>query len=470
MPPFLALLLWIVLLVGLLWFDPAKESGTSLALWIPLTWMFIIGSRLPSQWLGTGSNLAASQALEEGNPLDRAIFFALIFTAFGILLLRSFKWGNFFKNNVALILLVSFALVSILWSDFPFVSFKRWFRDLGNYFVILVILSDPRPAEAVRMVFRRLWYFLIPLSIVLNKYFPSMSRSFDEWTGAGFFVGVTTSKNMLGVLCLVSGIFFFWDTVTRWSDRKERRTKRIIIVNVVFLAMMLWLLNIANSATSSVCLVIGCLVILATHNAWARRHPGYLKVLIPSAFCFYLILAFGFDLNGAMAGQVGRNPTLTDRTLIWNTVLSLHTNPVFGTGYESFWLGPRLEEFYERSSLVGLNEAHNGYLEIYLNLGLIGVSLLGLYLIASYRAIWRKLRLSPSLASLGLALWTITLFYNMTESAFLKGQLMWVSFLVVAIAAPECAKDRVLITPTPERVGTLAPAFKSRLETARQRR
>ena len=98
------------------------------------------------------------------------------------------------------------------------------------------------------------------------------------------YVGATTGKNMLGVLCLVCGLFFFWDTVTRWSDRKEPRTRRIILVNVAFIAMTLWLLNISNSATSRVCLVLGCLVIAAAHSKMFRRHPAILKVLIPSEF------------------------------------------------------------------------------------------------------------------------------------------------------------------------------------------
>ena len=51
---------------------------------------------------------------------------------------------------------------------------------------------------------------------------------------------------MLGVLCLISGLFFFWDTVTRWPERKERRTKRIILVNVAFIAMTLWLLHLVQ--------------------------------------------------------------------------------------------------------------------------------------------------------------------------------------------------------------------------------
>jgi len=82
-----------------------------------------------------------------------------------------------------------FALLSILWSDFPFVSFKRWFRDLGNYLVILVVVSDPNPLEAARTLLRRFCYLLIPLSILLIKYFPYLARQYEVWTGNAQFVG-----------------------------------------------------------------------------------------------------------------------------------------------------------------------------------------------------------------------------------------------------------------------------------------
>jgi exopolysaccharide production protein ExoQ len=439
MPPFLALLLWFVLLLGLLRFDPAKDSRISLALWVPLIWMFIVGSRLPSQWFGGQAGVAA-QAFEEGNPLDRIVFTLLIVLAFGILTSRSFNWTNFFTRNQVLMGFLSLALVSVFWSDFPLICFKRWFRDLGNYLVIVVVLSDPRPLEAVCTLLRRLCYLLIPLSILLIKYYPEMAKQYDGWTGASSFAGATTSKNMLGAACLISGIFFFWDTITRWPDRKERRTKRIIIVNVVFIAMTLWLLNLANSATSRVCLVIGCSIILAAHSRFGKRHPSFLKMLIPASFCLYLILAFGFDMNGELASQVGRDPTLTDRTLIWKTVLSLHTNTLVGTGYESFWLGPRLEKMWQ--VVGGVNESHNGYLEVYLNLGLIGVVFIVLLLIVGYRNIYRRPTPFSSMASLNLAVWTIMLFYNMTEAAF-RGGLLWVTLLLVVITVSERATDDV---------------------------
>ena len=432
MPPIVALLLWFILLLALLRFDPAKASGTSFALWVPLIWMFIVGSRLPSQWLGTRIGVAA-EVMEEGNPLDRTVFLVLILMAVAVLLARSFNWGGFLARNLALFLFLAFALVSVLWSDFPFVAFKRWFRDLGNYLMILVVLSDPQPFEGIRTLLRRFCYLLIPLSILLDKYFPVLARQYGAYSGTVEFIGAATSKNMLGGVCLISGLFFFWDTVSRWAKRKESREKRIILLNILFLAMTLRLLKLSSSATSGVCLLIGALIVAAVYSGWGRRHLTLIKVLIPATLCLYAVLAFGLDLNGQLAGQLGRDPTLTDRTVIWQTVLNEHTNPLVGTGYESFWLGPRLQRIWQ--VVGGINEAHNGYLDIYLNLGAIGVLLLVGFLISGYRTICKKFATSYDLAALTLAIWTVTLFYNVTEAAF-KGGLLWIALLLGVSVVP----------------------------------
>lgn len=434
MPPTLALALWFILLVALWRFDPAKDKQSSWALWLPLIWMAIKGSRLPSQWLGVGGAGSAAAAYQEGNLFDRAILLVLILLAARVLFSLSFPWGNFAARNVALTLLLTYALMSVVWSDFPFVSFKRWVRDLGNYLMILVVLTDPRPLEAVRTVLRRLCYLLVPLSVVLIKYYPDMGKSYDGWSGVAFFQGVTTSKNMLGVLCLVSGLFFFWDTLMRWADRKDRQTKRIIQVNVAFMAMTLWLLHLADSATSTLCLALGCLVVAAAHSNLFRRHPARLKVLIPVFLGLYLILEMGFGVNNVVARAVGRDPTLTGRTEIWNILLGLKTNPIVGTGYESFWLGDRLDLVWMESG-VRVNQAHNGYLEVYLNLGLVGLFLLGGFLIASYKNICKRFSGARGLGSFELALWTVMPFYNVTEAAF-KSHLLWVTFLLAAISVP----------------------------------
>jgi exopolysaccharide production protein ExoQ len=451
MPPPIALFLWFVLLLALLCFDPAKIRETSGALWVPVTWMFFAGSRLPSQWFGAITGQSWVVSLEDGNPLDRTINLVLMGLAIAVLVSRSFAWGSFFKRNFVLMLFIIFALLSVFWSDFPLVAFKRWFRDLGNYIMVLVVLSDPRPLDAVRTVLRRLAYLFIPLSILVDKYFPNISKMYDLWTGLGQYVGVTTGKNLLGLVALLGGVFFFWDTVVLWSNKREPRTKRIILVNVAFLAMSCWLLITANSATCKVCMLIGCLVVIAVQSKWGMRHPGFLKVLIPGTFCLYLVLTFAFGMSGDMAAAVGKDPTLTDRTKIWAFVLGMHTNPLIGTGYESFWMGPRLQWIWDNAGLGPLNEAHNGYIEVYLNLGLIGLFLIATIVIDSYRKICKQLAPFSSLASLSMALWTIMLFYCVAEAGFRSG-LMWLAFLFVAISVKH--RTQVPVTVWPENAGS----------------
>ena len=434
MSPSLALLVWFVLLVALLRFDGKLQPTASPTLWLPTIWIFIAASRLPSQWLEGGVGYGAD-TLDEGNALDRVVYLMMIFVAVVVLARRSFEWGRFFASNRLLTLFLVYCVVSIAWSEFPFVAFKRWFRDLGVYLALLVALSDPRTTDGATIVLRRVMILAIPLSIVFNKYFEHLSRQFDQWTGQGYFMGVTTSKNMLGVLCLVGALYFFWDTLSRWHAREDPRVKSIIRIDIALFAMCVLLLADANSATSTLCLSIGCLVVAVAHLDVVRKRPRLLTVPIPILMATYGLLQFVFDVNlvAIVAEAVGRSPDLTGRTDIWNAVLSTNTNPIVGTGYESFWLGPRRDYVWQLAGNV--NHSHNGYLETYLNLGFVGLGLILSFLFASYAAICRAFRESPREQSLALALWTILIYYNVTEAA-LRGQFLWLIFVLFALVVP----------------------------------
>lgn len=467
MPSSIALCAWLVVFLGLLLFDPARDRKTSLALWIPVIWMFILGSRNPGQWFD-GQLGVSAQGMEEGNPMDRVIFTSLILLSLAILFSRSFNWKGFFARNKALILFLLFALISMCWSDFPAVTLKRWFRDMGSYLAVLLVLSDPRPMQAVRTVLRRLSICLLPLSILLIKYYPQLGREYDEWSGVGYFVGAATSKNMLGLLCLVCGLYLVWDVATQWHLRRSRKIKQVIAMDVLLLSMTVWLLYMAQSTTSDVCLALGSMIILFGHSGLLRRRPGLLKAVIPIVFCLYLVLDFGLGMNGSMAAAVGKDPTLTDRTKIWGFLLSMHTNPLIGTGYQSFWLGSRLDWFWTTTGLGHLNEAHNGYLETYLELGLIGVTLLISFLVSSYRSICRTYKVSPGFGILGLSMWLAFVFYNMSEAASESG-LLFSAFLLAAITVPEqmrrLAPKAVAVRAT--KSAELKPAFSPATSRAR---
>jgi O-antigen ligase len=134
--------------------------------------------------------------------------------------------------------------------------------------------------------------------------------------------------------------------------------------------------------------------------------------------------------------MMGRDPTLTGRTEIWHLVLGLADNPLFGTGFESFWLGKRLDKVWD-IYYFHLNEAHNGYIEVYLNLGWLGIAALALVMVTAYRDIVNSFRYNPDAARLRLTFLITAAAYSLTEAGFRMMNPVWISFLLAAIAVPE---------------------------------
>jgi exopolysaccharide production protein ExoQ len=142
---------------------------------------------------------------------------------------------------------------------------------------------------------------------------------------------------------------------------------------------------------------------------------------------------FAVFLAPDLLSVVGRDPTLTGRTQIWTVVLDMPVNRAIGTGFESFWLGERMQRIWNLWWWHP-NEAHNGYIEVLLNLGWIGICLLALVLLKGYRSVISALRRHRSIASLELAYLLAAVIYSFTEAGFRMLGLIWI-FLLLAITA-----------------------------------
>ncbi len=79
MPPFLALFLTVTFAVFLFWRDSRQTVAMSTALWIPLVWVLITGSRFVSEWFDPNACFnATAMTVQEGSPVDRVVFLLLI--------------------------------------------------------------------------------------------------------------------------------------------------------------------------------------------------------------------------------------------------------------------------------------------------------------------------------------------------------------------------------------------------------
>ena len=147
---------------------------------------------------------------------------------------------------------------------------------------------------------------------------------------------------------------------------------------------------------------------------------------------FFYFMDYLFNLKEIILVLLGRNITLTDRDVLWKVLLGMHTNPWIGTGFESFWLGNRLEYISDIMSWIP-NEAHNGYLEIYLNLGIIGLILLTPIILFGNKIIINKFEDNVKFKILGMVFLVVLLFYNVTEAAFKGANIIWNIFLFMII-------------------------------------
>lgn len=435
MPPAIATVICVLLILGLFWLDRDQKVRTSLALWIPVIWVSIACSRSPGQWLQMNPVPSPDQVLE-GSPLDRLTYMLLLAAGLIVLVARGQRVGKFLRANAVVLLFFLYCAVSFLWSDYPDVAFKRWTKALGDLVMVLIVLTDCEPTAALKRFLARATFVLIPLSILFIKYYPSLGRGYGIWQGEVGYQGVTTNKNTLGVICLLFGLGSVWRFFSTYRDREcTGRTRRLIAYGVI-LSMVLWLFWIANSMTSLGSFLMASTLFLAANSRAVIRRPAVVHVLIVAMLAASVSILF-LGVSPSVLATMGRNPTLTDRTEVWGVLLTLVQNPVLGTGFESFWLGPRLEKLW---SIYWWhpNEAHNGYLEIFLNLGWMGVAWLAVIIATGYRAVFRVWRSNASTGSLLLAFFFMGLVYNFTEAAFFKMLApAWIFFLFAITSVPE---------------------------------
>lgn len=436
MPPAIATLAYCFGIWGLFSLSREGKSPTSPALWIPIACLLINGSRPLSSWLQAQTATSPDQLLE-GSPFDRTIYLGLIAAGVYVLVKRQVIVSRLLSANVVLFPFIFYCAVSICWSDYPGVAFKRWIRLLGDFTTVLVILTDRNPQQALKQVLTRVGYILIPVSILLIKYYPDLARSYDPWTGRQFVSGVSTDKNMLGMTCLIYGLGLLWQFIVAYQEKKGRERTRRLIAHGAALGMLFWLFSSADSMTSLSCFFMGSFLIVVTSFVKMARKPAIIHLLSAAIVGTAIGVLFLHVGEGAALQQMGRNPTLTGRTEIWEGLLHFAGNPLLGTGFDSFWLGDRLTKIWAGGPLLyGINEAHDGYLETYLNLGWIGVTLLGVLIVVGYRKIIAVLRQDPEMGRLRLGLFVAAIVYNFTEAGFRTTCTVWIAFLIAITAVP----------------------------------
>jgi O-antigen ligase len=244
---------------------------------------------------------------------------------------------------------------------------------------------------------------------------------------------VADHKNSLGQLCFVFCLVLIWDLMeTRKGDTKSA-IKPEPWTRLVNVGIGLYLLIISSSATSLLCFLFGIVLLVVGKRLAAVKNAHLIFTLGVLAIVTVLALQQTFDLSSKVSEAFGRGAGMSGRSEIWQAALEKHTDYFLGAGFRGFWESSAGKEVFEQLGTGELITVHNGYIETYLNGGVVGLFFLGVFIFSTGLIATTKLVQKEPIGRLAVVFWPLILIYNLTETQFMMAGPVWYAMLLTTI-------------------------------------
>lgn len=362
----------------------------------------------------------------EGNPVREIVWLGIYGVVFLLILGRWRQFTNAAMRDKLLVLLVVIAFLSVLWSAAPEITVRRIVALAGTTMIGMYFASRYDVRELLGLLAWAIGIAAV-LSLVFSLALPSygIDPGSDDGSWRGIYPG---GKNALGRnMALGALVFLLWAI----SARSYRWAAW------VGLGLSLALLLLANSVTSLVTFLLVLVLLLPYASlrwSYTLAVPTFMLATLAS-----IIAIMWFQVNaGTLLQVLGRDTTLTNRTELWPAVLEMIARrPWLGYGYGAFWLGWAGEsaQIWHWSQDVDPVHAHNGFLDLWLHLGLVGLTTFLVGFLLTIRRAARWVRLTSTADGLfPLAFLTFLIPYNLSESAILaNNNVLWILYVAIAI-------------------------------------
>ena len=261
------------------------------------------------------------------------------------------------------LVIIALCFLSVGWSGYPYNSLRRSVT-LAVCVLYGAYLLDRLGLYGMVCLYTRTAISLALLSIALYVAVPSLGHdSAEGYEGA--LRGAFAAKNTGGMAMLLAIASLLY--LGSLPGAKRARTIAGLLVAVVTLVM-------TKSATSS---LIGAIIIGLGSRLWLRT--PHARLLHNAAIAAVLLVAVFTVLfwPEAVLPAIGRDSSLTGRVPLWQESLKLIAQrPLLGYGYSGFWNADSRDVQY-LWQVIGWTapNAHDGYLDILLQIGVIGLVL-----------------------------------------------------------------------------------------------
>jgi O-antigen ligase len=385
---------------GILWFQASQ--GNSLA--------------------GTGFNsIAAAKGGGEVAVLVTVFFCVLLLLMTRVKSILEMCWSN--RVFLALAL---YALASCAWSQFPRRSLQFGIYIVLNLLFVFYLHSRFRPGALMR-VFALIGWIVVLGSIVFAVALPKYGVDHRAST-SGAWQGVFVYKNTCSIMATFLLSVAFYMPVRSLRDK---------LLRIAYGLMTVFLVIKTQARTGWIVLAVLLAYVAVMKLIGSFKPDNRTAVVVMLATVFMIFVVGGALYYSQILSALGKDSTLTGRTDIWKlVVVSAMKSPLLGYGYRAFWSGLQGESAYitlmEQWTVPG---AHNGFLETWLDLGLVGLGMVLITMVVAFRdgAICLRRGATP-LVTWYVSILVMTVVTNAAEMTLMfPNYLTWIMYVLACV-------------------------------------
>ncbi|WP_395020429.1 O-antigen ligase family protein [Dongia sp.] len=364
------------------------------------------------------------------NPLNTGLYLVVLVGVGLLLWMRRREVIPLLASSKLIWIFMAWATASIVWSLDANLAVRRLILFYAPLLVALYAAARFDPSTTIKLS-GWAYFWTIFVSAAVAILLPNIGVMKDSWEAlkwanlaegeklGGDWSGILGHKNVLGFATLANTQVFAW----RWYvERDKRWLFGPIILFGIFVAYK------SHSATSALLIALTLGTYFFVHVLRkARRLRGliFFAMFVVAA----AVLVAALMLPDQFTALVGKDATLTGRVPIWIVVLDhvIPSRPIFGWGFNTYFI-PANPDYLRLVGIVGwpAPHAHNGYLNLAVELGIPGAVLGTLILLRLIAGAVRRLDDDRAPWVLNVLVFAVTFaILNMVESSLLRISDNW---------------------------------------------
>jgi exopolysaccharide production protein ExoQ len=357
----------------------------------------------------------------QGSPIMKVLWGSIYLLVLLRLIPRYRELRELVFSNKCFVLLLLLCLYSVRWSAEPPVTLAKGIPLLLSAMVGLDFARRFTIFEQLRLIGMVLGLVLV-MGVIAQVFFPGFVPNLDFEPGDAWN-GIVTNKNTWARLIVLSGIALMS------FPRPTRQSKLAVAV------LMLVVIALLVASRSAGGLLIMTIMLVVFAGVRALRWPKPRLLLLGLALALVTVGTVTYVVQHAdeSARMIGKDANMTGRVPIWRACfVFIRKSPVWGYGYAAFWSPNSRPGRLVREAIQwdNLPHAHNGYVDLTLQLGGVGIALyLAAYLIGMKRAVLLVRRHTARELLWPLAFLCVIFLYQLDEASIVTpNQLIWILY------------------------------------------